>query len=153
MHCVLNYTISLIEYIKVLRVFCMPCAINNITMTVLLITVVYIITVLNSIHHFLTPCLNVIITSLMLSKKDGYHKTYLPSTIILKDLVSRLSDTGDFVINIWGSSGHLLDFYKTCCVCRTYYYVVYDLWPQIFCISAVWKYLSHKWMIAVMCIV
>jgi len=72
----------------------MPCAINKIMMTVLPITIVYKLS-LYSIHHFLTPCLNVIITSLMLSKKGGYHKTYLPSTIILKDLVSCLSDTGD----------------------------------------------------------
>jgi len=46
----------------------------------------------------------------MLNKKAGYHKTYSLSAIILKNLVSRLSDTGHFMINIWGILNHLLDF-------------------------------------------
>ena len=51
--------------------------------------------------------------SLKSSYKAGYHKTYSLSAIILKDLVSCLSDKGHFVINIWGILGHLLDYYKT----------------------------------------
>ena len=104
--------------------------------------------------------LNVIIMSLMLSKKAGYHKTYSLSAIILKDLVSPLSDTGHFVIKIWG---HLLDFYKTWCVCSTYgvlqpyqfwpYILISDLWmPQIYFALVQYDILSYKWAIAHHCI-
>ena len=53
----------------------------------------------------------------MLNKKAGYHKTHSLSAVILKNLVSRLFDTGHFMINIWGISGYLLDFNKMHVVC------------------------------------
>jgi len=76
--------------------------------------------------------------SLMLNKKAGYRKKYLLSAIILKNLVSCLSDTGHFMIKIWGISGHLLDFYKMWCVSSTHCTLhPYQFWPSFWFMTTI----------------
>ena len=70
--------------------------------------------------------------------KVGYHKTYLLSAIILKNLVSHLSDTGHFMINIWEFQTTSWIFTKLCVLVvlmvlsiHTNFGLVSGLWPLL----------------------